>query len=107
MVIYDSAGKYMESCKDARAKITACDAIIDALLNTAMEAALTGNVTEYDLDTGQTKVKCLYRSPQEVMNAIKTMQSIKEHYINNINGRSMHLVDGKNFRQYPYGTGLV
>ena len=107
MVVYDSAKRYIESCADARAKIIAIDKIIDALLSTAMEAALTGNITEYDLDTGQTKVKCLYRSPQEVMNAITTMEAIKQHYVNNINGRSMHLVDGKNFRQYPYGTGLV
>jgi len=105
MIIFDSAGKYIESCKDARSKITAIDAIINALLTTAMEAATTGNVMEYDLDTGQTKVKCMYRSPQEVMNAITTMQAIKEHYINTINGRSMHLVDGKNFRLPYYGAG--
>lgn len=107
MSYYDSAKIYIESKKDARSKIIAIDAIIDALLSTAMEAATTGNVMEYDLDTGQTKVKCMYRSPQEVMNAITTMQAIKEHYINNINGRSMHLVDGKNFRPPYYGAGRI
>lgn len=105
MVIYDSASIYISSKKNAYEKIKAIDAIIDTLLTTAMTAATTGNVMEYDLDTGQTKIKCMYRSPEEIMQSITTMQAIKEHYVNEINGRSMHLVDGKNFRPPFYGTG--
>lgn len=104
MIYFDSAQIYISSKCDARAKIKAIDAIIDVLLTTAMKAAATGNIEEYDLDSGQSKVKCMYRSPMEVMNSITTMQAIKQHYVNEINGRSMHLVDGKNFRN-PYGIG--
>lgn len=114
MVTYNSASIYLSSKKNAREKIIAIDNIIDALLTTTLtavtpssEGTIPAMFTEYDLDTGQTKIKCMYRSPQEIMQSITTMQAIKEHYVNIINGRSMHLVDGKNFRPPYYGSGLV
>lgn len=102
MVVYNSASIYISSKCDARAKIKAIDTIIDTLLATALEmaGANTAMFTEYDLDSGQSKVKCMYRSPMEIMNAVTTMQTIKEHYVNEINGRVMHLIDGKNFRPH-------
>lgn len=104
MVVFDSCQIFIESKKNARAKIVAIDAVIDALITTVLKAAATGNVTEYDLDTGQTKIKTMYRSPKEVSDAITALQTVREYYVNQINGRRFRLVDTKNFTGPRYGN---
>jgi len=105
MVVYDSADIYISSQTSLKAKIIAIDAIIDALLVTCLKAASTGNVTEYNLDTGQTKIKTMYRSPKEVSDAITAFQGVKNYYVNQLNGgRRLKLVDSKNFLGPYYGT---
>lgn len=97
MTIYDSADIYLESKTTARQKVVAIDAIITALLSTAAKAATGENITEYWLDDGQTKIKTVRRSSGEIMASIKAFEQLKQLYINQINGRVMRLVDGKNF----------
>jgi hypothetical protein len=105
MVIYDSADIYVSSQTTLRAKIAALDAIIDALITTCLKSAATGNVTEYNLDTGQTKIKTMYRSPKEVSDAITAFETVKNYYVNQLNGgRRLKLVDSKNFLGPYYGT---
>jgi mRNA-degrading endonuclease HigB of HigAB toxin-antitoxin module len=103
MIIFDSADIYIASKKNAYEKLEAIDQVIDALITTALKAAASGNVTEYDLDTGQTKIKTMYRSPKEVSDAITAFQGIREHYVNQINGRRFRLVDSSNFKPPYYG----
>lgn len=96
-VYFDSEGLYIESYATNLEKITAINAIQDALLSTAMRAASTGNMTEYMLNDGQTIIKTVYRSAAAVMEAWKSWESIKQVYVNRINGRMVRLVDSKNF----------
>lgn len=106
MVVFDSADIYINSKKTLKEKIAALDAIIDTLLTTCLKAASTGNVTEYNLDTGQTKIKTIYRSATDVSNAIIAFEAVRNYYINQLNGgRRLKLVDSKNFTGPYYGTG--
>lgn len=97
MAIFDSAAIYIDSAKTLREKIVRIDAIITALETSALKAAETGNISEYSLDDGQTKIKTAYRSPVDVQNSIDAFEKIKQRYVNQLNGRVMRLVDSKSF----------
>lgn len=98
MIYYDSADLYIESATTLRDKITRIDAIITALESSALKAAVNGNITEYSLDDGQTKIRTVYRNAQEVANSINAFEAIKQRFINRLHGRIVRLVDHKNFR---------
>lgn len=96
-VIYDSAAGYIESATTIEGRITAIEAIITALLTTAANAAANEYITEYSLDDGQTKIRTAYRGTAAIMASIKSFESLKQYYMNKVNGRVFRLVDGKNF----------
>lgn len=98
-IIYDSADLYIECATDLRAKIARINAIITALENAAVKGAATGHLSEYNLDDGQTKIRTAYRNMEEVMQAIKSFEQIRQMYINRLNGRHVRLVDSKNFHR--------
>jgi hypothetical protein len=97
MVIYDSEALYIQSCQSIRDKITAIDAIIDALMLVAAKAATADNISEYMLNDGQTQIKTLYRGADAVMRSITAFERLRLMYVNRLNGRITRLVDGKNF----------
>lgn len=99
MVIFDSTQIYIESKTSIDAKIAAISAVIDALFLTAASSAANGDVTEYWLDDGQTKIKEVFRGPSAVMGSIKVYEQMKQYYINQKNGRKVRLVDSRSF---PY-----
>lgn len=94
---YDSASIYIESRTDARSKIVAIDAIINALILTALKAAEGESILEYWLDDGQTKIKTVRRTSAEIQASILAYQKLKQMYTNQLNGRVFRLVDSKNF----------
>jgi len=98
MIYYDSADIYIESATSTRDKIIRIKAIITALENSALKAAANGNISEYSLDDGQTKIRTAYRNPAEVANSITAFDTILQRYINKLNPRIVRLVDHKNFR---------
>lgn len=98
MPIFDSAYIYIESATSLCDKITRIDAVIDALLTNALKAATTDNIEEYSLNDGQTIIKTRYRNSASVMRSIKEMETIKQVYVNRLNGRMIRLVDSKNFK---------
>lgn len=97
MVYFETAGLYIESCTTLRAKITAIDNIISALLTTAANAAANENITEYTLNDGQTIIKSTYRGMKAIQDSINSFEKLKQMYVNRLNGRVMRLVDSKNF----------
>lgn len=103
MVVFDSAAIYIDSVTSIKEKIVRIDAIITALETTALKAAETGSVTEYTLDDGQTKIHQVYRSPMEVQRSIEAFETIKQRYINKLNGRVTRLMDSQNFTRRRYG----
>jgi len=99
MIYFDSAEIYVTSFKDNQAKIVAIQLIQDSLLTSALKAAGTSNMSEYMLNDGQTIIKTVYRSVEDVQKAWTAFERIKQIYINGLNGRMVRLVDSKNFRR--------
>lgn len=102
MVVFDSECIYVDSKTTISAKITALDNIIGALMTTALKAASTGNLEEYSLDDGQTKIRTMYRSVDQIEKAITSFEKIRQMYINRLDGRMVRLIDGKNFVRNRY-----
>lgn len=98
MIYYDSAAIYIDSASTLREKIVKVSAIITALEDTALHAAANAGIQEYWLDDGQTKIRQSYRSSKEVEASITGFETIRQRYINKLNGRMVRLVDYKNFR---------
>ena len=97
MTVYDSASIYIDSRATLREKITAIDAIIAALEVSALKAAEGESIEEYWLDDGQTKIKTIRRTSEQIARSILSFEQIKQRYVNTLNGRVFRLVDGKNF----------
>lgn len=97
MTVYESEAIYIESRKTLRAKIAAINAIIAALEAQALTAAGGEAIQEYWLDDGQTKIKTVRRTSQQIAQSILAYEQIKQRYVNSLNGRVFRLVDGKNF----------
>ena len=102
MAYFSSAQIYIECGRDLRDKINRLNAVITALETTALKAAETGNLDEYSLDDGQTKIRTKYRDANAVANSITAFETIRQRYINQLNGRHVRLVDSKNFKNNGY-----
>lgn len=96
-VYFDSCGLYIQSATTLRAKIAAIDAIIDALEAQAIDAVATQNLTEYQLNDGQTIIRQTYRGAGGIAKAIEDYERIKQRYVNRLSGRVFRAMDSKNF----------
>lgn len=98
MAIYDSAAIFIERQTSLKAKVDAIELIIDALLILAAKAATNDNISEYQLNDGQTVIKTVYNGVDGILQSIEGLEKIKMTYLNRLNGRVMRLMDSKNFR---------
>jgi hypothetical protein len=98
MVVYTTWGLYINSKTTARERIAAIEAIIDVLMTTALGAAGNEDITEYYLDSGQTKVTMKYRGSEQVIKAIQGFETLKQLYISRVNGRQIRQIPEQNFR---------
>jgi hypothetical protein len=104
MIVYSSAGIYIDECgSDLKERVRRINLIIDALETSALDAASNAGITGYNLDDGQTKINQTYRSPEEITRSIVAFESIKQRYINKINGSVVRLVDGRNMTRFNNG----
>lgn len=112
MVVYESIKQYLECSTSLIDRIARIDQIIEAIelsmLTRAETAGGTNNATinveEYSLDDGQTKIRTKYRSSEDfsaMAGMLSQLDFLKQRLIarlnNNITGRVIRLVDGKNF----------
>ena len=102
-VYYDSAALYIEGSTSLCDKIGRIDTIIDALLTNALVAAEKDNIEEYSLNDGQTIIKTTYRGTESVMKSIKAFETLKQVYVNRLDGRVSRLVDSKSIGGTGYG----
>ena len=84
-----------------QAKIDEIDLIIDELFTTAMRSVSSGEIAEYELDTGQTRVKKKYNSPSFVRAEIENYEALRQMYVNMLNRSvgSYRLMDERNFKR--------
>lgn len=98
MPIFDSCGLYIESKTTLRAQIAAMDQIILALNAAILRAATGEDVTEYQLNDGQTIIKQINRGVNAMTKSLLQIETLRNYYVNKLNGRVFRLVDSKNFR---------
>lgn len=95
---YESEMKYVMDQAKGKARVDAIDALIDALLTTALEAVTNADVQEYMLNDGQTIIKKVYRSPDQIISTVTNLRKIRAAFIGDTLSRSVRLVDAKNVR---------
>jgi len=103
MIYYENWSIYINSKTELRDRIINIKAVMSALRAQRLEAAANGNISnmqEYSLDDGQTKIKTVYRSLNEINLALKTLEQELQMCYNQLNGRMVRLVDGKNFSNF-------
>lgn len=91
---YYTISQYVESGCDLRAKIANIDALIDAMELKLLDVVGTSDLEEYQMDDGQMRVRTRYRNTADVMNGIKSLEQLKQRYVNRLNGRSVVLRSG-------------
>lgn len=100
MEIYESADIYIENGTTIQDRIARIDAVIDALLTTAIKAAAKDGISEYSLNDGQTTIKTVLKGSDSVAASIAAYRRLKKLFIEDLNtrsvGRCMHLIDSKN-----------
>lgn len=96
---FESPWDYMESGSSLKDKIKRIDQIIDSLIKTQMEEN-SGPVEEYHYNDGQTIVKTIYRTPEEMARAIEMWEKLRNKYEYRLTGRIRRLQDGYVNRRY-------
>jgi hypothetical protein len=80
-------GQYLETCTSLQNRIDATENLIDQMLLRMVDAVDTSDLSEYDVDDGQMKVRTRYRNIEDLERGIKGLQRIAETYRNRLNGR--------------------
>ena len=93
MATFETITIYLETATNLKDKLAKIDAIITVLEAAALKGAEGADIDEYWLDDGQTKIKNIFRDPNQIINAILRYERIRQMYLNRLNGRSFRLVD--------------
>lgn len=100
MEVFESADVYIECGATIQDRISRIDAVIDALLTTAIKAAAKDGISEYSLNNGQTTIKTVLKGSDSVAASINAYRRLKKMFVEDLNtrnvGRCMHLIDSKN-----------
>ena len=96
MAIFTNATLYVESFASLKEKVDALDRVIDLLITSAEDNTGSAHLDEYQLDDGQTKIKAVYRTTADLATAIFDFESLKQIYLNRMNGRVMKGRDARN-----------
>ena len=92
-MIYSCSKTYLESATSVKERIEKITTIIDALYDSMDRAALSGEIEEYLIDDGQSKIKNIYRDIGSIANAIGKLEANRQMYYNRLIGRKVSLRD--------------
>lgn len=102
MITYQSAYDYISTPASIKIKIDRIEAIINAYTDTLLAGATTGNISEYSLDDGQSKIKTVYMGASQLTNSITALEFLRDKlivkYNKENNGSITRLMDSKNFK---------
>lgn len=96
MVLYYELDANFQTCSTTKEIIAKIDNIINALLTTALNSVLNGDVVEYKIDTGQTTQNVVYRNPEAITKTIEGYRKIRAMYVRDIIGGTQLIIDSKN-----------
>lgn len=91
---YMTIPQYIEYKSKVLDKVAVYDLLIDGLEKSILEATLSGQYAEYEMDDGQMKVRSRFRSIDQMISGMQGLRKIRQDYINQYNGRSVRLVGG-------------
>ena len=92
-MIYSCSKTYLESAASVKEKVAKLDLIISAMYDAAERAAVSGEIEEYLIDDGQSKIKNVYRDVGSIVNAIVGYEKLRQMYYNRLIGRKVSLRD--------------
>lgn len=84
---YMTIPQYVECKSKLIGKIATYDILIEGMEASLLEATVSGNISEYEMDDGQMKVRTRYRSLNDMNNALMGLIKMRQYYINKHNGR--------------------
>lgn len=99
--IYYTIVDYLECKLTLWERIDAIDLLIDKMI-LQIGAAIDDGVavtSEYSLDDGQIKLKAVNRSVTDVQAQVKALETMKQMYVNRLNGRQTVLRDISTLRR--------
>lgn len=99
MVYYESCSCYLETATSLKDKIVKYDLLIASMYDALERAALSGDIDEYWIDDGQTKIKNIYRSPEDLLKSIKALEQLRQIIMGKLCGNVTVLRDGPSFRR--------
>lgn len=100
MADYTISG-YIATAKSLSDKIIAIDTLIDSMLVKMTESIDTSDTISYRLDTGQMVINQEFRSVSDLEKSIEKLETLKQIYVNRLNGRVTIMRGGVNHR-YGY-----
>jgi hypothetical protein len=78
--------EYIQSKSSLDSKIAAIESLIDAMILNSIEAVDNSGTASYSMDDGQMKVTTMYRSIKEITQGVKSLEQMKQMYVNRRNG---------------------
>ena len=85
MAIYTDFGTYIKSASDVKGQIIKIDQTINALLDSMLDSTTKSGVMEYEMDSGQSRVKMKYRNPDQINKTINGLRNYRMQLANQIN----------------------
>lgn len=100
MTEYRLVSVYLESLQTMYDRMQALDALIDqAILKMADNInGAPANISYYELDDGQVRIKTNYRSMEDLAKGLKALETMKNMYLNRAHGRVSVLQDRRTIR---------
>jgi ribosome-associated translation inhibitor RaiA len=81
-VEYYSVRDYLKSSTSKKDRVAKIDQIIDALEDQLLLGAEAADIEEYMVDSGQTKIKTIYRSPKAITDALDALERQRNRVVN-------------------------
>lgn len=84
--------KQKQSDKD---RLDAIDQLIEMTILKQLDAVTNNDpsISEYQFEDGQVKIRTAYRTSSDFKNALASLETIRQIYVNRLKGRVMNLVD--------------
>lgn len=86
--------QYIESKCTILEKIAAYDNLIAKMEASMLEGITSGHLVQYEMDDGMMKVRAQYRSVSDMTKALSGLETLRQRFINRLNGRTVVLRGG-------------
>ena len=91
---FTSISQFFDCASKLIGKIATYDALIEAFEKSILEATVSGQLLQYELDDSQTKLRVQYRNMNDMVSAMNGLIKLRQMYINQHNGRTTVLRGG-------------